>query len=335
MKVKDLLRFVCDEHKNVLDYDNLTSSACHFSPDKICVVSVKENVGAATNGMDQEIGSGFWVYHWSMYDTHELERVSSLEEASEKNTYLGIPLRSKLCSVFEVKEEKISRVESDLLPPMRFKVVTKYYVTDEDRENCDFEKLLKFKPNEVLAYKISFKLSVFFITEKQYEELLEHNLVEPVPENVEILPFSFIKWQCTSVLTKLKKSFKEFSLLEVRKAQVNMCALPNKLNLKVYACEWYENEKLRNTPNLTLLDSMSVDLRARTILHREVVKKDEFYNFFDEVESYDILLMELMEFLGKKFISTPNIFESFEELDFYSPKFWDRKNRKIEFDFDS
>ena len=335
MKAKDLIQFICKSNAEVVgSFEDLVSKAqCVSSPTAISLFTVAEGL---SDGLEVEVLDGLWVYHLTPDGRHEFQHLKSWDAVTQKVGVWNIPLNSCICCVFEVRENGFKSIDLNTLKPLKFQVISKIVVTDEDRKNCDFRGLFGFEPNSVLCYHINFKLSSFFVSEKQFSILQQLNLVDAPPVDVEIMTFSFAKWRWGYKLSRnLQKSFREFSVLQVRKAQVEMFEMPDTLMLRAYECDWYEGSERRNDPKLTLLDTLEVNLLSREILSHKIVKAS-YLNFFnDDLESFNCVIQELQGSIGREFQTIPNLFGVYECLDFYPLDFGGRRKRKIEFVFDN
>lgn len=216
---------------------------------------------------------------------------------------------------------------------LKYKATQKVIATNEEIEKYNLHSVFTFEKPNLIAYKIIAGLYIFYISHSTYEQGVKENIIDPV-SNLPTLTYSTMRLVRGMVINhRMTYALKSSTLLYLKSELKRVNTDPKIINLKVYDTQWWVDGVLSKEPILTYLESIKVNLETGSILSY-IKSPNNIRAIFREVKTHENFLDVLADALDREFMNTRNIFDKFQEVDFYEQDYWLQRGKEFEFTFE-
>lgn len=216
---------------------------------------------------------------------------------------------------------------------LKYKATQKVIATNEEIEKYNLHSVFTFEKPNLIAYKIIAGLYIFYISHSTYEQGVKENIIDPV-SNLPTLTYSTMRLVRGVVINhRMTYALKSSTLLYLKSELKRVNTDPKIINLKVYDTQWWVDGVLSKEPILTYLESIKVNLETGSILSY-IKSPNNIRAIFREVKTHENFLDVLADALDREFMNTRNIFDKFQEVDFYEQDYWLQRGKEFEFTFE-
>lgn len=222
-----------------------------------------------------------------------------------------------------------------------YKVSGKVMVEEESRDPEYWERhayhgrMPQIEEDGFLCYKVTAGLYIFYITRAVYEEGVREGLIEPADDNTSVIDFFHMRGsRGLTVFYRISYAL-EYSTIDYLRSELERINRePMIVTVRHYDADWWDGKERRESPILTLIDEVKVDLENRTILKNTADKNAPLGRMmpaFRHVESYEELLDELVSEQDRSYMNSRHIIDKFAEADFYNTDHFLTQQDKFEF----
>lgn len=216
---------------------------------------------------------------------------------------------------------------------LKYKATQKVIATNEEIEKYNLHSVFTFEKPNLIAYKMIAGFYIFYISPSTYEQGVKESIIEPVLD-LPTLTYSTLRLVRGIVVNhRMTYALKSSTLTYLKSELKRVNTDPKIINLKVYDAQWWVGGVLLEEPILTYLESIKVNLETGSILSY-VKPQTNMRAVFQEVKTHEDLLDVLADALDREFMNTRNIFDKFQEVDFYEQDYWLQRGKKFEFTFE-
>lgn len=216
---------------------------------------------------------------------------------------------------------------------LKYKATQKVIATNEEIEKYNLNSVFSFEKTNLIAYKVIAGLYIFYISPSTYEQGVRENIIDSV-SNLLTLTYSTMRLVRGMVVNhRMTYALKSSTLLYLKNELERVNKDPKIINIKVFDTQWWVDGVLLKEPILTYLESIKVNLETGSILSY-IKPKNNIRTVFQEVKTHEDFLDVLADALNREFMNTRNLFDKFQEVDFYEQDYWLQRGKKFEFTFE-
>lgn len=222
------------------------------------------------------------------------------------------------------------------MPKLKYKVSGKVVVSDDNIKKYHFDEVFSFTTPNLIGYKITAGLYIFYITEQIYEEGVAKGIIEPMKEDVPDLDYRDFTFARGRVVDYRMKKALELSTIPYLTQELYKFNEGSKLlKINVYkASNWWVNGGLQDEPDLEYFHHIVVDLEKREVIENTAKDDDPIYCLgFKHIKTYDAFLDRLAFHLDREYMNSRNLFEKFRQVEFYCVDEFMQRHEKFEFIF--
>lgn len=220
---------------------------------------------------------------------------------------------------------------------MKYRVEERIVACDETIEDNDLLNIFTFTTPNLIGYKITAGLSIFYITADVYKQGIDEGIIEPITSDITECDYSwFLTERGYTVNKRMKWSLMKSTLPYLKKELERINGEAQTVEIKVYKTSgWWKDGKLQEVPVLSYNHVIIVDLKNRKIvLNTATAQSFKFDNGFYGVDTYSDFLECFAKFLDCKYQNVPSFYKQCEKSKFYSVDNWNQKIFKFEFCFE-
>lgn len=220
------------------------------------------------------------------------------------------------------------------MPVLRYKVSAKLTMEERDREPYLEQP---FSPG-LIGYQLIAGLCIAYVTPETCAQGIEAGIIEPFAEPLPELTYRRMRMEIgVAVHDRLSGALAQCGVNRLKRRLERINAGPTQVTVSVYETEWYRDHQRLESPGLTLMERIKVDMARMMILSYEnFLPENASFPFplFAGVKTYRGFLERLAQKQCVEFMNSGDLFARFQENDFYDIDRFDQKIYKLVFDFD-
>lgn len=219
---------------------------------------------------------------------------------------------------------------------LKFKIEERIVACERAIEDYELLNIFTFTTPNIIGYKITAGLSIFYITADVCKQGIDEGIIDPITDDIREVDYIwFLTERGYTVNKRMKWSLLKSTLPYLKKALNKINHDPLTVKINVYRTSgWWKDGKLQETPVLTYNHVIIVDLKDRKIIKNTATAQSfKFDNGFYGVDTYIDFLECFAKFLDCQYQNVPSFYKQCQKSHFYSVDNWNQKIFKFEFCF--